>query len=474
MINLCLKAVVIDNQTRKNPEHLLQNCLCVFHIYLFINLLQRFLQLSQYIVIIISFKYTILYRALNKLDKLPYICNMEYLRKYSKILNDRAKESRRFIQVLAGPRQVGKTTLVRGLAAEVGFPCRYCSGDEAPGYQPGVWLDGQWEAMRTEIRNTGAKEGLLIIDEVHKIPDWSGEVKKHWDRDTHTGLPLKVIILGSAQMLVQKGLSDSLAGRFERIYIPQWSLQEMQEAFGFTLDQYLWYGGYPGGASLIHDEQRWKQYIRESIIRTAIQQDILSVTRIDKPALMAQVFELTCMYSGQIVSLQKLAGQLQDTGNVTTVASYLGLLSEAGFITGLQKYAGYALRKRSAPPKLQVHDNALMTALLPYTFEEAKADRTLWGRVIESSIGTHFLRLHRDEPAGLYYWRERGSEVDFISEMGERICALEIKSGHETGIHKGLEDFGKAYPLATKRMLEKNSSPSWEDAMRWEEIRTIY
>jgi predicted AAA+ superfamily ATPase len=451
-----------------------ENCLCVFYIYLFINNLQRFLQLSQYIVIIILFKYNILYRTLNKLVKLAYICNMEYLRKYSKILNDRAKESRRFIQVLAGPRQVGKTTLVRRLAAEVGFPCRYCSGDEAPGYQPGVWLDGQWEAMRAKIRNTGAKEGLLIIDEVHKIPDWSGEVKKHWDRDTHTGLPLKVIILGSAQMLVQKGLSDSLAGRFERIYIPQWSLQEMQEAFGFTLDQYLWYGGYPGEASLIHDEQRWKQYIRESIIRTAIQQDILSVTRIDKPALMAQVFELACMYSGQIVSLQKLAGQLQDTGNVTTVASYLGLLSEAGFITGLQKYAGNALRKRSAPPKLQVHDNALMTALLPYTFEEAKADRTLWGRVIESSVGTHLLRLHRDEPAGLYYWRERGSEVDFISEMGERLCALEIKSGHETGIHKGLEEFGKAYPLATKRMLEKNSSPSWEDAMRWEEIRTIY
>jgi predicted AAA+ superfamily ATPase len=399
---------------------------------------------------------------------------MKFVRKYLNTLISRAEEPRKFIQVLAGPRQVGKTTLVRSMANRLSFPSRYCSGDEAPGYQPGVWLDGQWEAMRAEIRNSGAAEGLLIIDEVHKIPDWSGEIKKHWDRDTHQGIPLKVILLGSAQMLVQKGLSDSLAGRFERIYIPQWSLGEMQEAFGFTLEQYLWFGGYPGGASLIHDEQRWKQYIRESIIRTAMQQDILSVTRIDKPALMAQVFELACMYSGQIVSLQKLAGQLQDAGNVTTLATYLALLSDAGFVTGLQKYAGNALRKRAAPPKLQVHDNALMTALLPYTFEEAKSDRTLWGRVIESSAGTHLLRLHNSEQADLYYWRDGINEVDFVSEMGTRLCAIEIKSGHETGIQKGLEIFGKAYPLAKKLLLDRESKPSWEDALLWEDIRAVY
>jgi predicted AAA+ superfamily ATPase len=399
---------------------------------------------------------------------------MEYLRRHLKTLISRAEEPRRFIQVLAGPRQVGKTTLARRLLTELRFPCRYCSGDEAPGYQPGVWLGGQWEAMRSEIRNTGAKEGLLIIDEVHKIPDWSGEVKKHWDRDTHHGTPLKVILLGSAQMLVQKGLSDSLAGRFERMYIPQWSLQEMQDAFGFSLDQYLWFGGYPGGAGLIREESRWKQYIRESIIRTAMQQDILSVTRIDKPALMAQVFELSCMFSGQIVSLQKLAGQLQDAGNVTTIATYLALLSDAGFITGLQKYAGNALRKRAAPPKLQVHDNALMTALLPYSFEEAKADRSLWIRITESAVGAHLLRLHHDEQAGLYYWRESSKEVDFVSAMGERLCAIEVKSKNEAGFQKGLEFFGKAYPLAIKRVLEENSRPSWEDAMRWGEIRSIY
>ncbi len=250
----------------------------------------------------------------------------------------RLKEKRRFLQVLAGPRQAGKTTLVRQVMAASHLPAHYASADEPTLRGDRTWLEQQWDIARLKA-GEGKSGALLVLDEIQKITDWPNVVKLLWDADTHSGVALKVVLLGSAPLLIQSGLTESLAGRFEVIAVPHWSLTEMREAFGWNLEQYIFYGAYPGAAGLIDTPERWRRYILDSLIETTISRDILSLTRVDKPALLRRLFLLGCAYSGQILSYQKMIGQLTDAGNTTTLAHYLELLQGAGMMAGLTKYS---------------------------------------------------------------------------------------------------------------------------------------
>ncbi|MFO7747573.1 MAG: AAA family ATPase [Orrella sp.] len=278
------------------------------------------------------------------------------------VLNQRLREPRRFMQVLSGPRQVGKTTLARAAATNFGGHSHYASAD-SPGLPDANWIVQQWEIARRLQQNTPA---LLVLDEIHKIPRWSEAVKMLWDEDsfnTRAEHPLHVVLLGSSQFLMQAGTGDSLAGRFELIRLPHWSYAEMQAAFGWRVEQYILFGGYPGASALINDEQRWRNYILDAVLEPTLSRDVLQITRIDKPALLRRLFMLGCQYSGQILSFQKMIGQLQDAGNTTTLSHYLTLLAGAWMMTGLDKYAGDRARSRASSPKLQVLDNAFVSAL---------------------------------------------------------------------------------------------------------------
>ena len=294
------------------------------------------------------------------------------------------------------------------------------------------------------MKMSGASEYLLVIDEIQKIDNWSEVVKQQWDRDTHEGINIKVILLGSSRLLIQKGLTESLAGRFETLYLGHWSFAEMQVAFGWSIEQYVYFGGYPGSASLIKDESRWKNYINDALIETSISKDILMLTRVDKPALLKRLFELGSLYSGQILSFTKIVGQLQDAGNTTTLANYLNLLSDCGLLGGVEKYAGDIIRKRSSSPKFQVYNNALVTAQSDTSFSEVTVNPKEWGRLVESSIGAHLINHSISERYGLYYWREGNNEVDFIIEKGSKVIALEVKSGIHAD-NKGMKIFAEKY-----------------------------
>lgn len=325
-----------------------------------------------------------------------------------------------------GPRQVGKTTLVRQLLETYPLPWHYASADEAT--QP-LWLQQQWETVRLKLNSTGAKEALLVIDEIQKIPDWSNLVKIQWDKDSFEKLPLKVILLGSSQLMLQKGLSESLAGRFEVTMLPHWSYREMKDAFGFTLEDYIWFGGYPGPADLISDETRWKEYIRHSLVETTIMRDILLLVRIDKPVLLRYLFDLACSWSGQILSYNKILGQLKDAGNTTTLAHYLKLLEGAGMIKGLEKYSQSTIRQRASSPKFQVFNTALMSAISPNQRQEITRQPEIYGRWVESAIGSHLLNLSLTEQINLHYWQEGNHEVDFVLKKGSKVIGIEVKSG---------------------------------------------
>jgi predicted AAA+ superfamily ATPase len=367
----------------------------------------------------------------------------------------RLAEPRRFIQVVAGPRQVGKTTLVQQVTEAVKVPVRFTSADE-PTLRGAEWIAQQWEAARLA---TGSEGSILVIDEVQKAVGWSESVKRLWDEDTRARRRLKVVLLGSAPLLVQQGLTESLAGRFEILRLPHWSLAEMRAAFDFSVDEYVYFGGYPGAAPLVREPLRWRRYILDALVETTIARDVLLLTRVDKPALLRRLFELGCRYSGQVLSYTKMLGQLQDAGNTTTLAHYLELLAGAGLLTGLTKFSGRATRQRGSSPKLQVLNTALMSAQSGWSFAEARADHELWGRLVESAVGAYLANAAAAGECELSYWRERNHEVDFVTRAGRAVTAIEVKSGRAQDTYPGLAAFAEAFKPTRKLLVGADGIP---------------
>lgn len=360
-----------------------------------------------------------------------------------KELESRIEEPRRRIQVVSGPRQVGKSTMVDQFFKESHIPGMQTSAD-AISPSDTYWISEVWATARSRMKNQNLDEYLLVIDEIHKLNNWSEAVKKEWDQDTLDGTNIKVILLGSSRLLLKDGLTESLAGRFELIRMPHWSFSEMKEAFGMSVEQYIYFGGYPGAASYINEEGRWARYIKDSIVAPAIEKDVIQTKNIYKPTLMKRLFELGCEYSGEELSLNKMLGELQDAGNVTTLASYLSTLDESRLLCGMHKYASDNARKYNSVPKMMVYNTALFSAQAGVSFKKAYTNPRIWGRWVESAVGAHLLNQADEYDYKLYYWRERDDEVDFVIEYNRKCIAIEVKSGKRTN-NKGLGIFREKY-----------------------------
>ncbi len=359
------------------------------------------------------------------------------------IIKKRLEEPRRFVQVVMGARQIGKSTVVKQVLNDLTIPYMLFSADNVPATNS-AWITDCWAAVRSLKESKGYESIVLVIDEIQKIANWSEAVKKEWDNDTFYDRNIKVLILGSSRVLLERGLSESLAGRFEEIRMGHWSYSEMKECFGFSLDRYIFYGGYPGAASLIGDDDRFQQYIQSSIIDATINKDILMDTPIGKPALLRQAFELGAAYSGELLSLTKMLGALQDAGNTSTLAGYINLLDESGLLCGIQKFGMDMARRKASVPKFQVYNNALKTVYNTSTFENSILDRKVWGHIFESGIGAYIVSqafVHRFE---VFYWRERNYEVDFVLRKRGSSVAIEVKSNAEKRTD-GLERFRQLF-----------------------------
>ncbi|WP_018336217.1 ATP-binding protein [Butyricimonas synergistica] len=368
---------------------------------------------------------------------------MEYKRApFTEILH-RINEPRGKMQVIVGPRQVGKSTLIGQILEECTIPFDSYSADDVTGVSAD-WLAQAWESQRMKMFARGESKRLMVIDEIQKIKNWSETVKAEWDRDTREKRELVIVLLGSSRMLIEKGLTESLAGRFELIRLAHWTYAEMKDCFGWSLQQYVYFGGYPGAAQFINNENRWRNYVKNSLIEPSISKDILMDTKIMKPQLLRQLFELGSSYSGELLSLTKIAAQLQDTGNVTTLAGYLHLLDECGLLCGLQKFAEDDARKYNSVPKFQVHNNALRNVYVDDDFSEVIEDPKLWGRYIESAIGAYLVSQAQMNDYKVYYWRDHKDEVDFILVRRKKKIAIEVKSGRRT-TNQGISVFTKMY-----------------------------
>ena len=361
----------------------------------------------------------------------------------------RLNEKRLRIQVVAGPRQVGKTTAVKQALKHYAKPFTYRLA-EGLGVNPLAWLESEWQQARLQAKSLG--EYLLVVDEIQKIAGWSEVVKRLWDEDTFEDIPLKVLILGSSRLMLQKGLKESLEGRFELVQAWHWSYEQMHDAFGFSIDDFVMFGGYPGAVPYIRDEERWRGYLRESIIEPSISRDIIQLERISKPALLRQLFALACMYSGKILSYQKMLGQLQDAGNDTTLAHYLALLGEAGLVMGIEKYYEEIVRVKASSPRLAVCNTALMTAMLPYGFNELRSRHELWGHLFVSAVGARLMPSCRRHDIQLRYWNAGNKEVDFVLSKGDGLVAMEVKTADADSV-SGMKEFKARYARAKPYLI---------------------
>ncbi len=386
-----------------------------------------------------------------------------FKRTYFQQLTKRLNEPKLFIQVINGPRQVGKTTLIQQVLKELKIPSVYFTADGIVNSNSN-WIETQWNIARLKLKNNKLSEIILVIDEIQKVDNWSEIVKANWDADKINSIEIKLVLLGSSRLLLQKGLTESLAGRFESIYMGHWSYLEMHEAFGFTEEQFVWFGGYPGAAELIGDESRWKDYILNSLIETTVSKDILLIERINKPALLRNLFELGCSFSGQILSYTKILGQLHDAGNTTTLSHYLKLLDSAGLLSGLEKFSRGKIMQRSSSPRFQVYNSALFSVLSGNSFSDSVLNPEIWGRHVESAVGVHLLNLSKTSNFKLMYWRQGNYEVDFILEYKHKIVGLEVKSG-SAKFTKGMMKFSEIYNPHKMYLISQNGL-SWQEFLK--------
>ena len=382
-----------------------------------------------------------------------------YLRKkYYQLLWDRLHGQPRLLQVVVGPRQVGKTTLALQVLDHWQGPKHYETADQ-PSVPTAQWIEAQWKEARRLVSRS-RRETLLVLDEVQKIPRWSEITKRLVDEDKRRNRKLRVVLLGSSALLMQRGLSESLAGRFELHRHPHWSFAECREYFHLRLEEYIYFGGYPGALVLRKVEARWGKFVRDSLIESVLSKDVLLVSPVEKPALLRQLFGLAASHPAQIVSYQKMLGTLQDAGNTTTVASYLRLLSYAFLMLPLERFSGSRIKQRGSTPKIIVLDNALVTAMAGGSFKAAKKDPSLWGRLVENAVGAQLYWSTQEDGGELMYWRDRQEEVDFVIAQGRHATAVEVKSGKTSGSEGSLATFQRRYPgsqgiLISGRRLEQ-------------------
>jgi predicted AAA+ superfamily ATPase len=362
------------------------------------------------------------------------------------------------IQVVVGARQTGKSTAAEQIAARWKGPVVRASADLPlpPGPE---WIETHWNRARRDSGPAAARRApcLLVLDEVQKVAGWAESVKALWEEDRRAGSRIRPLLLGSSALLVQKGLTESLSGRFFLHRCSHWSYSECARAFRWDLDRWIFFGGYPGAAGLIRDERAWRSYVADSLVETAIARDVLSLAQVGKPLLLRHLFGLAAQHPAEIVSFNKMLGTLTDAGNTTTLAHYLRLLEASFLVSGLERFSG-RLRQRGSSPKIVFWNNALVTAVSGVSFDEARNDPSLWGRLVENAVGAHLLNSLPGPRYEVGYWRDGNDEVDYAVRAGGKRVGLEVKSGRP-GRLRGLAAFRKRFPSARALVIGSGGIP---------------
>ena len=371
---------------------------------------------------------------MNKTINLPFLKQLD--------VNIAAKNS--LIQVIIGPRQVGKTTTILNyLEQHLKNKAHYVSADQIFHSTP-QWVEEQWRFAHQQNK-------MLIIDEIQKCENWPEIIKSLWDEFKRKKIELKCVLLGSSSLQIQKGLTESLTGRFQLIYAYHWNYKESHDGYGLNFEQYLKFGGYPGSYQFLNT-QNWESFVKNSIVSTVIEKDILQYSTVKSPTLFKQAFEILISYPAQEISYTKLLGQLQNKGNVELIKYYIRLYEGAFLVRSLEKFSNKKIKIKTSSPKILPMAPCLyfLNILDEYSSEER-------GHAFELLVGTQLVRTGHE----LYYWREGKYEVDYILKKGKKIWAIEVKSGRNKTT-SGLQKFRDEYPHSSAVLISPDNYQEFE------------
>jgi uncharacterized protein len=346
-------------------------------------------------------------------------------------LRENIEHSSDYLQVILGPRQVGKTTGILEFLENSKRPSLYFTADDILS-PSGSWIEALWqEALLKDSKC------LLAIDEIQKVHDWPSTVKKLWDKQKRSpSTKIQLILLGSSSLHIHEGLKESLTGRFQLIRAHHWDYTRSKKLASFDVQKFVRYGGYPGSYALLDRPAKWKSYLHDSIIETVIGKDILQIARVAKPALFRQAFKIIMSYPAQDISYTKLLGQLQDKGNTDLIKHYIELFEAAFLLESIYKFSGKAVLSRSSSPKLIPLCGALID-------REVFETHSGYGRAVEAAVGACLIQ----NGFKVEYWRDGQNEVDYIVKNEGILFAIEVKSGRLRST-KGMDAFRKLYPSA--------------------------
>lgn len=330
------------------------------------------------------------------------------------------------VQAVVGPRQVGKSTLIRQVLEKLEAPTVFLSCKSVQYRQTG-WIHKEWEIARLLAKHHG--HCVIAVDDAQRLPGWAPLLCQLHKEDLEQQRDIRIVITGSSELELLQQLKDKFPQSHEVIRAGYWTYPEMRCAFNWGIEQYLFYGGLPRSGDEPSDDETWLNWIRELMFDNLLKEDVKAVAPAQNHEAIFDYFKVSSVHSGNIMSYAQLAQKLPFTVKPTTLANYQKVLSRAGISNGLARIQDGGEISRSGSPKLQLSSNAWLTGMMNSRFDKLRSQGVIWKQVFKSAVGAHLLNFAQENAYSVHYWFDRQHRVDFVLKKNDALVPIVVMPG---------------------------------------------